>query len=583
MKRAFLGPVLALSLAVIISAACVAPALPAIGGEVHASSEATFTATELLGRPTGNSVTVNVLAEQDLEVYFEYGTESGVYTGKTGAAEFPGGDPIEVVISGLQNDTRYYYRMVYREIGTTDWIARNEHSFHTQRSLNSTFTFTIISDSHLGAGGGNANLYQRTLLNVRDDNPDFHLDLGDTFWMDNVNNTAGARQAYLAQRPYMGLISHSAPIFLALGNHENEEGWNLDDTPSLPLLSANARKLYYPNPVPDGFYSGNTDASLAAINGDYLREDYYALQWGDALFVVLDPFWYTFTKPYSGAMGGEKNDETVIGDRWDWTLGEQQYQWFKQTLQNSTATFKFVFAHHMTGGTQPYVRGGAEAAPYFEWGGLNANNTWGFDTKRPGWETPIHQLMVANGVTAFFHGHDHEYAMEKRDGIVYQLCPQPSDSSYGYGFNLYRESDPYTDVVLPNSGHLRVRVSPSQVTVDYVRAYLSGGTNGQVAYTYTIMADSGNNSSTTPSTPSPFTSPSSSTSSSPSSPPSMSLSPSPSPSPTPSPSPSPSPSPAPAPSPSGEAPPIDMYVIVTASVVIIAVAATAISLRKRAK
>ena len=571
-RRTALGTVLAPSLAVIVLAACVAPALLAINGEAHASSEVTFTATELLGRPTDSSVTVNVLAEQNLEVYFEYGTEPGAYTSNTSIAQFPGGTSIEVVIDGLQSNTRYYYRMVYREIGETDWTARDEHSFHTQRLLGNTFTFTIISDSHHNGDMGNPRLYNRTLLNVLDDNPDFHLDLGDTFWMDNVNDSAGARQAYLGQRTCMGLISHSTPIFLALGNHENEEGWNLDDNPSLPLLSVNARKLYYPNPVPDGFYSGNTDP-LAEIDDDHLREDYYAWQWGDALFVVLDPFWYTLTKPYSGGLGGEKNDETVIGDRWDWTLGEQQYQWFKQTLQNSNATFKFVFAHHVTGGTNPYVRGGAEAAPYFEWGGRNWDYTWGFDTKRLGWETPIHQLMVENGVTAFFHGHDHEYAKEERDGIVYQLCPQPNDITYRYGFYLYNESDPYTDVVLPNSGHLRVTVSSSQVTVDYVRAYLSGGANGQVAYTYTIMADSGNNPPTAPSTPSSSPSPSPAPSSSPS--PSLSASPSP--------SPSSLPPFSPTPSPSGEAPPIGIYLLAAASTVIAAVAIATIFLKKRAK
>jgi hypothetical protein len=460
------------------------------------TADAAFTGTELLGRPTNHSVTINVVADTGVDVYFEYGTQSGVYATQTVPTSYPANGPIEVVINGLQDNMRYYYRMVYRETGTTEWIARDEHSFHTQRSFGSTFTFTITSDSHLGAGGGNANLYQQTLLNVLADNPDFHLDLGDTFWMDNINNEAQARQVYLAQRPYLGLIGHSAPIFLATGNHENEEGWNLDDTPSLPLLSVNARKLYYPNPVPDGFYSGNADASLAAINGDHLREDYYAWEWGDALFVVIDPYQYTMIKPYAGSPGGEKNDETVIGDRWDWTLGQQQFNWFKQTLENSTAKFKFVFAHNMVGGSEDYVRGGAGPAHLFEWGGYNLDgSTWGFATERPGWgDDPIHQLMVDNRVSAFFHGHDHEYAKERKNGIIYQLCPQPGDGSYRFGFDLYHESDPYTDVVLPNSGHLRVAVSPSQVTVDYVRAYLPGdGTNGQVAYTYNIEAGSNNN------------------------------------------------------------------------------------------
>jgi hypothetical protein len=443
----------------------------------------TLTGPELLGRPTNNSVTLNVVANAAIEAYVQYGMQSGNYTDQTGTISSSADEPLEVVIGGLQSNTRYYYRVVYRRVGTTTWTTRDEHSFHTQRPPGSTFTFTIISDSHMNGGGGNVALYEQTLENVGKDNPDFHFDLGDTFWMDGVTTVAVANQRYLAQRQWMGAISHSAAIFVAPGNHENEEGWNFDDTPvSKALLSVNARKRYYPNPIPDDFYAGNTDNSLTAINGDHLREDYFAWEWGDALFVVIDPFQYTMTKPYSGSPGGEENDETVIGDRWDWTLGEQQYQWFKQTLENSHATFKFVFAHHVTGGTVDYVRGGANAVPYCEWGGYNVDGTtWGFDVHRSGWHSPIHQLMVENGVSAFFHGHDHEYAYEKRDGVVYQLVPAPSMT--GYGFNLYHESDPYTNKVLPNSGHLRVTVFPSETTVDYVNT-----NTGLVTYSYTIDA-----------------------------------------------------------------------------------------------
>jgi phosphodiesterase/alkaline phosphatase D-like protein len=497
MKRsAVLGNVLALSLAVIVLAACVAPALPV--GEVHAINGVTFTATELLGRPTDHSVTVNVVAAQNIEAYFQYGTASGVYTSQTSTATSPGGTPIQVVIDGLFANTRYYYRMVYREVGTTDWIYRDEHSFYTQRTPGSTFTFTIISDSHMNGGGGTVSLYQQTLNNVLADHPDFHLDLGDTFWMDGVTSSTTANQRYLQQRVYMGTISSSVPIFVSTGNHENEEGWNFDDTNSKALLSVNARKLYYPNPITDGFYSGNNDA-LAAINGDYLREDYYAWEWGDALFVVIDPFQYTMRNPY-GPIAGENNDEGPAShDRWDWTLGQQQFNWFKQTLENSHAKFKFVFDHQPVGGSEDYVRGGAGPANLFEWGGYNADGTtWGFDTRRPGWgDTPIHQLMVANGVTAYFHGHDHVYAYEARDGVVYQAVPSPAMT--GYGFSSYY-SNPYKIQVLPSAGHIRVTVSPSKVTVDYVRAYLPGqGTNGQVAYTYTIAANSGNNPPVAPS------------------------------------------------------------------------------------
>ena len=102
-------------------------------GKVYASNGAIFAATELLGRPTDSSVTVSVLAEQDLETYFEYGTEPSDYANQTSPVQRQGGIPFETVIGGLQNDTRYYYRMVYREINATDWIRRDEHSFRTQR------------------------------------------------------------------------------------------------------------------------------------------------------------------------------------------------------------------------------------------------------------------------------------------------------------------------------------------------------------------------------------------------------------------------------------------------------------------
>jgi hypothetical protein len=453
-----------------------------IGSAVQAdATPITFAGEELLGRPTDDSITINIVPDSDIECYYEYGTSPGVYGTSTPILPALGEEPHEIVISGLIPNTRYYYRMQYRQPGETGWITRDEHSFHTQRPPGSTFTFTIIADSHMNGGGGNETLYEQALDNVKDDNPDFHFDLGDTFWTDSATTVEVTNQRYLAQRAWMSTISHSVPIYIATGNHENEEGWNFDDTPSKALMSVNARKRYYPNPITDGFYTGNDD-TLVEIDDDHLRENYYAWEWGDALFVVIDPYHYTMTKPYSGTAGGEDNDEIVSNDRWDWTLGDGQYQWFKDTLEGSGATFKFVFAHHVTGGTYDYVRGGAEAAPYFEWGGKNLDDTWGFDTERPGWDVPIHQLMIDNNVSAFFHGHDHEYAYEELDGVVYQLVPAPSMT--GYGFNLYSESDPYTIKVLPNPGYLRVTVTPTLATVDYVS---STDTSGTVNYSYNIL------------------------------------------------------------------------------------------------
>ena len=232
-----------------------------------------------MGRPTNHSITLNVVSNASLEAYIEYSTTSGVYTNMTPTVSQAANDPIEIVIDGLSENTKYYYRLMYRVSGSGgSFTARDEHSFQTQRPSGSTFTFTIIADSHMSGGGGNVSLYQQTLTNVNNDHPDFHFDLGDTFWTDAAYDVATTNQRYLAQRQWMGVVSHSASIFVAPGNHENEEGWNFDDVftspdQSLARVGMKYRKLYYPNPIPDDFYTGNTDPLDEAIGGDTNHED----------------------------------------------------------------------------------------------------------------------------------------------------------------------------------------------------------------------------------------------------------------------------------------------------------------------
>ncbi|HWP06991.1 MAG TPA: metallophosphoesterase [Polyangiaceae bacterium] len=473
--------------------ACASEALDPHGEPAARTSSAlTMTSSELLGRPTDHSVTVKAIFDMAVEAYVELGTSSGSYSGSTSAATFPGGF-VEVLADGLATNTLYYYRLRYRQSGGPgEFSAGSEHTFRTQRAAASTFTFDIQGDSHQGfAPFYSSSLYDVTMHNIANDKPDFLFDLGDTVSTDDATETtASVSQKYTAQRNVFSIASHSAPVFLVLGNHENEEGWNLDDMGtsienSLPVLGANGRKRYFANPVPDSFYTGNGD-TLAQIEGDHLRGDYYAFQWGSALFVAIDPFWYTTRKPYAGGTGGEKQDE-VVGERWDWTLGKTQYDWLKQTLSTSTAPFKFVFAHHPTGGTTDYIRAGVLGSKYCEWGGYDIDGTtYSFDTKRPGWGMPVRDVLSENGVTAFFHGHDHVFAMEELNGVVYQELPHAANPDYGTGF-MTNATDYAGAVIVNNSGHLRVTVSPTLVTVDYVRAFLSGGgTNGAVAYSYTI-------------------------------------------------------------------------------------------------
>jgi len=175
---------------------------------------------------------------------------------------------------------------------------------------------------------------------------------------------------------------------------------------------------------------------------------------------------------------------------------DEQYKWLKQTLERSNAKFKFVFAHHVLG----EGRGGVEMAKTFEWGGYDKRGKWLFNEQRPGWEMPIHQLMVNNGVNIFFQGYDHFFVKQDLDGIVYLECPMPGDITYGacletgdcYGPgkpNQYKYGD-----ILGNSGHVRVTVSGSNAVVDYVRAYLAKDENddrknGEVDYSFKIKAE----------------------------------------------------------------------------------------------
>ncbi len=464
--------------------------------DLGARAPVTLVASELLGRPTATSVTVNAIFDQAVEVRLDFGTAADALT-LSRTVTCPNGY-VEVAVDGLEPDARYFYRMRYRT-ANGEWTLGAVHQLHTQRGPRSGFTFDVQADSHQGfAPFYDANLYRVTVENLRADTPDFVVDLGDTFSLDDdVETEATVAAKYLAQRDFMGAFAHSSPLFLVLGNHENEEGWNLDDkgpegrASSLPVLGANARKTYFVNPVPNGFYTGNEDASTTEIIDDHLKEDYYAFEWGNALFVMIDPFWYTTRKPYVGAIGGEHDDEAMIGDRWSWTLGRQQYDWLARTLRSTDRRFIFVFAHQLAGGTVDYSRGGRSGARYAEWGGYDVDGTtWAFDKRRPGWEKPIHELFRETNVTVFFHGHDHVYAREELDGIVYQLVPHAACSNprnrRGFPSN---QRDYDTAVMADNSGYLRVRVEPEHVVVQYVRSFLPGtGENSHIEQEYEILA-----------------------------------------------------------------------------------------------
>ena len=130
---------------------------------------------------------------------------------------------------------------------------------------------------------------------------------------------SGAPKGYAAYRElreqYFGLMGAATVLMLTNGNHEQAHLANLGGVfNNAAIWAADGRLKYYPQPAPNGFYSGDA-GKLEARNGyptlaasDGLLRDYYAFTWGDALFVTIDPYWHSTVQvdadPGGGGGGG---------------------------------------------------------------------------------------------------------------------------------------------------------------------------------------------------------------------------------------------------------------------------------------
>lgn len=429
----------------------------------------------ILGRPTDRSVTASIHSVSDAEYFINYGTNKDFLDQTIPIRIIKAEQSEDIEISQLQPNTRYYYTFSYKKTNSASFTPSPLYTFTTQRSKGSSFCFVIEADEHLYDKKGVRSLYKVTLENQRKDSADFMISLGDTFGDDHTpyeTTNDDMKELHKDYLQYLGLVCHSMPFYFCLGNHEGENGFYMKEKPkeNIAVYGTLWRKYYYPNPYPNDFYSGNIQKEEFGIEQP---ENYYAWTWGDALFIVLDVYRHC--------------DINEKPKNWDWTLGQDQYTWLKKTLEQSTSKYKFVFAHH----TRGQGRGGVLTAKGYEWGGYEINkNTWEFDKFRPNWELPIHQLMVKHRVNIFFQGHDHLYAKEELDGIVYQEVPMACDSTYEIG--VLANADAYTGIILDGSGHLRVSVDSNDVTVDFIRAYLPADTvnslhkNREIAYSYSL-------------------------------------------------------------------------------------------------
>jgi hypothetical protein len=371
-----------------------------------------------------------------IRAYVEWGTKSGYLTKKTSVVSLKAGQTTTIKIAGLTAGTKIYYRLRY-STGSSAYAALASQVV-TLAAAGAPYVFAIQADPHMDENSTES-VYVATLNQIVAAKPSFVMDLGDIFMVDKLadKSEANIRARYQLMRDYYKNLQ-GLPLKFVLGNHDGELGYSSFNTKKY-------RAEYFPEQTAD--------------------LSYYSFTENDVLHIALDPFTFTTQNPKA--------------DGWQWTLGKTQYDWLKTTLETSKATFKFVYIHHLLC-MDAQSRGGVKIASFNEWGGKNQDGTDGFAANRAGWALPVHQLLVKNKVTAVFKGHDHLYAKESLDGIVYQTLPQPShageatNSAVDYGYGEAK--------VVGGSGYLKVTTQGTTANVQFVKF------DGSVADSYQITA-----------------------------------------------------------------------------------------------
>jgi hypothetical protein len=398
----------------------------------------TLSLLPFLARPTIDSILVNarnghVDALAQLQ-YRPFGDDQWTQSGSdrlVSAGEF-----LDWAIDGLAGGTDYEYQVVTAAPGG-DPAPVSRGRFTTQRAGEVGFEAALITDAHTGAfidGTGPIEVLDEVVRNVRREGPDFVMALGDNVaWSTSRNlpqdDEVGAQRAYSMYRRHLAPLSMSCPHFGLIGNWEGESG-------KLPPASSgmveSVRRRFTPNPTAGTYPQGGSE-----------HEDYYAFDWGPALFVVLNV--QSYTSP-SGDQPTPRDDVTVVGD---WTLGREQFAWMERTLATSDHPYKFVCIHHAVGGNA-----GSETETLYGRGGHRAAEV--------GEQKLLHEAMLEFGVQVFFYGHDHVFVDEIVDGIHYTL-PGSCGAPWHFGSEVTGYGRFWGD-----SGHARLSVRPERATVRFV-------------------------------------------------------------------------------------------------------------------
>ena len=398
----------------------------------------TLSLLPLLARPTTDSILINARngfmdAIAHLEVR-PIGEEQWIPSGADLTAS--PGEFFNWTVGGLNGGSTYEYR-VFTAVPGGDPAPVARGRFTTQRTGETGFTAALMTDPHTGTfvdGTGPVEVMDEVTRNMRRDRPDFVIALGDNVaWSGSRNHpqreNVAAKRAYTMYRRHLAPLSMSCPHFGVIGNWDGESGKHPGESVA---RVADVRRRFTPNPNEQTYPEGGSS-----------NEDYYAFEWGPALFVILNVQSYTIP---SSELPNPRDDVSVVED---WTLGSAQFNWLEQTLLNSDHPFKFVCIHHAVGGN-----GGNEEETLYGRGGYRAAAV--------GEQKLVHEAMRDFGVQAFFYGHDHVFVDEVVDDIHYAM-----PGSCGAPWKFGREITGYRRY-WADSGHGRLTVRPDQAAVSFV-------------------------------------------------------------------------------------------------------------------
>ncbi len=397
--------------------------------------ELPFVVEEMLLHPDASSTLVSMHTGSPTEAFVEYrllGEKAWTATERRRAET---DEPLRFLLSGLWPGEEYEYRVrcraaapalpyPYRVANRAPFGVRPIHRFRHLGGHELRFAF--MTDSHIYKAWSIDTLYgtnERTrhfgttleniahfgaqLVVLGGDEvmthclycPRADVD-GESAGEGTVSSTREAELRYRQTLRLLAPLTATTPVFLTLGNHDGEAGFEDDGGhcghwSGTASRSRRARLELLGNP---------SDRYSGARHGQY-----HAFRAGDALFIILDVMSAT---------------EDLPREPGDWTLGQAQLDWLHDTLQHAEAPWVFVFMHHLAGGfdlTGPCYAYGR--------GGLRATTDSQIGSPFLGEQELLHTWFEEFGVQAVFYGHDHVFAAGRKPGehqVLYVAGGKPN-------------------------------------------------------------------------------------------------------------------------------------------------------------